>query len=275
MIKYNFHSHSEFCDGKEKLEDYINAAISKGFKAFGFSPHSPLPFENEWSIKEENLDSYIKTAQELKNKYKGKIDIYTGIELDYIPGYSDDFEKITKNGRFDYRIGSVHLVRIKNSPETWFIDGKEEFFFTGIDKHFGGDVKKAVEAFYMQTIEMLQTQKFDIIGHFDKVKMHNKERLFSTKENWYKNLVNITLQEIKKQNRIVELNTRGVYTGKSNEYFPSEEILYECKKLEIPLMISTDSHMPEQIDNHFAEAYYMLKNIGFTKVVTPFFEAEL
>ncbi len=275
MIKYNFHSHSEFCDGKEKLEDYIIAAIDKGFKAFGFTPHSPLPFENEWSIKEENIELYLSTTQELKSKYKGKINIYTGIELDYIPGYSDNFDKITNNGNYDYRIGSVHLVRINNSPETWFIDGKEEFFFKGVEKHFGGDAQKAVEAFYFQTIEMLQTQKFNIIGHFDKVKMHNKERLFSTKENWYKNIVYLTLQQIKKHGCIVELNTRGVYTGKSNEYFPSEEILQECRKMDIPVMISTDSHMPEQIDKHFEDAAYMLKNIGFKKTVTPFFETEL
>jgi histidinol-phosphatase (PHP family) len=275
MIKYNFHSHSEFCDGKENLEKYVIKAIDKGFEALGFSPHSPLPFENEWSISYENLKVYLKTAEELKIKYSDKIKLYTGLELDYIPYYSDDFDKIIDKEKLDYRIGSVHLVKIMDRAETWFIDGKEEFFFKGIDKYFGGNARNAVEAFYMQTIDMIKTQEFDIIGHLDKVEMHNKERLFSIQDDWYKELITQVLEEVKIHKIIVELNTRGVYSGKSNEYFPSEYILKECLEKDIPVIISTDSHMPEQIDMQFEEAVNHLKSIGFKKTVTPFFETEL
>ena len=50
MLKTNYHSHSEFCDGKGKLEDYVKSAISKGFDVFGFSGHAPLPFERQRCI---------------------------------------------------------------------------------------------------------------------------------------------------------------------------------------------------------------------------------
>ncbi len=275
MIKYNFHTHSEYCDGKDDIEKYVIKAIEKEFYAIGFSPHSPLPFENPWSISNNNLEKYIHRAAELKEKYKNKIKIFTGIEFDYIPGYSDDFKNISGNGSLDYIIGSVHLVKKNGREETWFIDGKEESFFDGINKHFNGNAKKAVESFYQQTIEMIKTQKFDIIGHVDKVKMHNKERAFSTNGQWYKSLTESVLKEIKKHNIIVELNTRGVYTGKSSEYFPSEEILQKCLKMDIPVMINTDAHSPEQLDMHYHEALQVLKKTGFKKINTPFFDVDI
>ncbi|MFO8066030.1 MAG: histidinol-phosphatase HisJ [Bacteroidales bacterium] len=275
MIKYNFHTHSDLCDGTDSLEDYVISAIDNNFSAIGFTPHSPLSFENPWSIKQEDMKTYLENASKLKEKYKDKIDVYIGLEIDYIPGYSDDFSVFTSNNKLDYCIGSVHLVKIKNKDELWFIDGKKEAYFETIKKFFNGNAKKAVEAFYMQSIEMINTQKPDIIGHLDKVKMHNDEKLFSTSESWYKSLVTETLKAVSDNNCIVELNTRGVYRGKTKEFFPSDFVLKECLKMDIPVMINTDAHKPEQIDSLFSTAVKKLKDIGFKKTHTPFFSTEL
>jgi len=272
---YNFHSHSYLCDGKESMEEYVKAAISKNFKAFGFSAHSPLPFENEWSLTQEKYAQYIIDAKELIRKYKGQIDLYLGLEIDYVPGYSDNFRDFSDSAPLDYTIGSIHLVRGRENGKIWFIDGPIEGYLTGVDEVFGGNYKDAVTAFYKQTIEMVQTQKPNIIGHLDKVKMHNKQRWFSTSEKWYEALIDQTLEIIAKENCIVELNTRGIYTGKTNEYFPSKEILHKCLDLNIEVMVNTDAHHPTQVDTLFAEGHTLLKQIGFKKIKTPFFEFEL
>jgi histidinol-phosphatase (PHP family) len=272
---YNFHSHSYLCDGKEHMEEYVKTAISKNFKAFGFSAHSPLPFPNEWSLTSESYKQYLKDARELKEKYKGQIDLYLGLEIDYIPGHSDNFSEFTQAAPLDYCIGSVHLVRGQENGKIWFIDGPIEGYLSGVDEVFQGNYKDAVTAFYKQTIEMIRTQKPDIIGHIDKVKMHNKQRWFSTSEKWYQDIVYETLVVAAENNCIVELNTRGVYTGKTDEYFPSKEILFKCRELGIDMMVNSDAHHPSQLDIHFAEGHQLLKQIGFKKIRTPFFEAEL
>ena len=46
---------------------------------------------------------------------------------------------------------------------------------------------------------MMLTQKPDIIGHFDKIKMHNQDRYFSEDEPWYRDLVMELLDTILKQ----------------------------------------------------------------------------
>ncbi|MFW5707505.1 MAG: histidinol-phosphatase [Bacteroidota bacterium] len=272
---YNFHSHSQHCDGKEQMEDYVKAAIKKNFKALGFSAHSPLPFPNEWSLTPESFRQYVKDAQYLIKKYSNEIDLYLGLEIDYIPGHSEDFKGFMEKTPLDYNIGSVHLVRNEGDGKIWFIDGPMEGYINGVNEIFNGDYRAAVTAFYRQTIRMIETQQPQIIGHIDKVKMHNKQRWFSTSEKWYTDLVDETLDAAKKHGCIIEVNTRGIYTGKTDEYFPSVEIIKKCHDLDIPMMVNSDAHHPDQLDNLFVEAHDMLRKIGFKRLKTPFFEYEI
>jgi histidinol-phosphatase (PHP family) len=272
---YNFHSHSMHCDGKEQMEDYVIKAIEKNFRALGFSAHSPLPFPNEWSLSRESFMQYVDNARLLKQKYGNQIDLYLGLELDYIPGYSDNFSAFVKSTPLDYHIGSIHLVRHPEKDKIWFIDGPLEGYINGVHEIFEGNFRDAVTAFYRQTIEMVRTQKPDIIGHIDKVKMHNKQQWFSTSDRWYTDLVDETLQAVSDNGCIVEVNTRGVYSGKTTEYFPNEEVIRKCFDLNIPMMVNTDAHHPDQLDKLFMEAHGLLKDIGFKTLKTPFFEYEI
>ncbi len=272
---YNFHSHSHHCDGKESMEEYVKAAIEKKFKAFGFSAHSPLPFPNEWSLTPEAFKNYVQEARQLIEKYGNEIDLYLGLEIDYIPGHSEDFAGFMKNTPLDYCIGSIHLVRHTESGKIWFIDGPIEGYINGVNEIFEGDYRAAVTAFYRQTIDMVNTQKPDVVGHIDKVKMHNKQRWFSTSEKWYQDLIDETLETVAESGSIVELNTRGVYSNKTDEYFPSTDIVKKCFDLKIPMMVNTDAHHPSQLDMHFNEGHKLLKEIGFKRVKTPFFEETL
>jgi histidinol-phosphatase (PHP family) len=275
-MRYNFHTHSHYDDGKESMEDYIHSAMDKGLVALGFSGHSPLFFENKWCIKPEVYPDYVAEVKRLKQQYNGIIEIYLGLEIDYIPGHSEDFSSFINSTPLDYSIGSVHLVRPdKNKPQMWFIDGPAEGYFKGLQEVFDGDIKKAVTAFYNQSIEMVMTQPMDIIGHADKVKMHNAGKLFSQDEPWYQGLVDSLLKAIKEKEVIVELNTRGIYSGKSNEFFPSNVFLEKCLHLDIPVMVSVDAHHPDQLDTLFDEAVAHLKDIGFKKMTTPFFVMEI
>jgi histidinol-phosphatase (PHP family) len=270
MAKYNYHTHSHYDDGKLAMEDFVLAAIEEGFDALGFSGHSPLPLDNEWSIKAARLPEYVAEGKRLREQYRQQIRLYLGLEIDYIPGLSDDYSIFTRDIPLDYCIGSVHLVRHPQSGGIWFIDGPAEGYFKGVDEVFGGDPKKAVTAYYEQSIEMVRTQKPDIVGHLDKVKMHNKEQLFGTTEPWYTELTDRLLEAVKGAGSIVELNTRGVYTGKTEAYFPSDDILKKCLQLDIPVMVNSDAHHPSQLLSHVPGALARLRGLGFKEVRTPF-----
>jgi len=274
MTIYNFHTHSKFDDGQGSPADYVAAAKENGLAALGFSAHVPLPMSNHWSLPAKDFESYTSEIARLKQQNNGNLKLYLGLEIDYIPKVSEHFEQWMSTP-LDYCIGSVHLVKAPRHEGFWFIDGPAEGYFQGIESLFEGDIRKAVTAFYEQSMDMVRTQPMNIIGHLDKVKMHNKEQHFGQDELWYRSLVERLLKVIKEKDVIVELNTRGVYSGKCTEYFPSPFVMEQCLHLGIPVMVNTDAHRPDQLTSHFEEGMSMLRGIGFRKITTPFFETEI
>jgi len=264
----NHHTHSLYSDGSSQPEEYIIEAVSKGFHILGFTEHSPLPFENTFSFKQENKEEYVALMQNLKQKYRSQIAVYAGMEMDYIPGMSENFSKVKAEYKLDYLIGSVHLVKPTDNEELWFTDGPDyRTYDKGLNELFGGDIRKAVTAYYSQLNAMIESQHFDIIGHFDKIKMHNRDRFFREDEAWYQSLVNETLSLIQDRDIIVEVNTRGIYKQRSETTYPGLDILKQIKKLRIPVMVNSDAHKPHELDGEFGYGFSILKQAGIDEVV--------
>ena len=268
MINYNLHQHSFFSDGKEHPLKYAERALELGFSAIGFTEHSPLNFENNFSLKEDKVDEYIQTIEQLKKNFSDKLTIYRALEMDFVPGMSENFDFWRKRIKADYLIGSIHLVKPEKTDEFWFTDGPDyRTYDEGLNLFFEGKIKKAVTAFYHQTNQMIENQKFEILGHFDKIKMHNQNRFFSEDEKWYRDLVNETLELVKQKNLVVEVNTRGLYKKRSNSLFPDNYSLQQVKKLNIPVIISSDAHLPDELNLLFEFAENRLKELGFKEVM--------
>ncbi len=264
----NHHTHSLFSDGSSQPAEYVTEAISRGFNLLGFTEHSPLPFANPFSFRKGNKDEYILLMQSLKQQYSGQIAVYSGMEMDYIPGLSESFSKTKSEYKLDYLIGSVHLVRPSNSEELWFTDGPDfSTYDQGLNEMFGGDIKKAVTTYYRQINEMIETQHFEIIGHFDKIKMHNRDRFFKEDEAWYQELIKETLLLIQDRDIIVEVNTRGIYKQRSETTYPGLDILKQIKAMHIPVMVNSDAHKPHELDGEFEHGFALLKEVGINEVV--------
>ena len=73
MKRFNLHSHSLFCDGKNSMEEMALAAIEKGLYCFGFSAHAPIPYDNDFALKYEEQDAYLQEARRLKEKYADRL----------------------------------------------------------------------------------------------------------------------------------------------------------------------------------------------------------
>ncbi len=267
MQLFNLHTHSIFSDGKSTAEEVVQEAIRQGLKILGFSDHSPVPFENSFAIKNNEVNNYITTIKSLKEKYKDQIDIYCSMEMDFIPGIVKDFKKTKEELNLDYMIGSVHLVG-NNIDRLWFIDGsKVETYDEGLFNYYDGDIKKGVRAFFHQYNKMIETEEFDIVGHFDKIKMHNRGRYFSENDKWYRDYLMETLTLIKEKSLIVEVNTRGIYKKRSDDFYPSAWLFPIMREMNIPVVISSDSHKAEELTLCFKEAEEALRASGYKETV--------
>ena len=106
----NYHSHCSFCDGKAPMEDFVKSAIAAGFTSYGISSHAPLPFETCWTLSQERVPDYLQEIGRLKQRYAGEIEIYAGLEIDYLNEIQNPANSYFQALPLDYRIGSVHLV---------------------------------------------------------------------------------------------------------------------------------------------------------------------
>lgn len=259
MNKSTFHSHSRFDDGNEELEAYIISALEKGFKVFGFSAHAPVLFESYWNMKQECFEEYIETVDALKEKYRDSIEIYTGLETDFYPGCTD---WRVKNG-IDYTIGAIHFIKNEKTGVYMPLDGSREEFEETLKNGFDNDIQALVEAYYGQIREMLLKMPPNIIAHLDVIKKNNNGNYFNEDDDYYRNEVLKTLDVISLTNTIVEVNTGGIARGYMDEPYPSKWILEACLDMDIPIMVNSDSHHPDNIDFYYEEAYKLLKGIGF------------
>lgn len=258
----NYHMHTHYCDGKGTPSDYAAAAIYAGARTIGFSSHAPLPFPCAWCMRAESFPSYDGDVDELK--HNSHIQVYKGLEVDYVSGVIGpaDFKK-----HLDYTIGSVHFVEAFRDGRYWEIDNAHNIFVNGLNEIFNGDIKAAISRYYEITREMLLNSTPEIVGHLDKIKIHNPDdKYFNESDGWYRNEVEKTLQTIQQTGVIVEVNTRGLYQKKSSTTYPSPWILEKIHALKIPITLSSDAHHPKDIFALFTEAATMLNTIGFRAI---------
>lgn len=117
MQNFNLHTHSIYSDGKSQPREIVEEAVRQGLTTLGFSEHSPLPFDNNFSVKSADMPRYVAEIAQLKTEFKDKIDIYCGLEADYITGVSEPFAVTKEKYHLDYLIGGVHLVTPVTRPE--------------------------------------------------------------------------------------------------------------------------------------------------------------
>ena len=126
MLKSNWHTHTRRCGhAKGTDEEYVRSAIKAGIKKLGFSDHSPYPniYSDGYRMYYEDLPDYIESIKHLKEKYKDQIELYIGLEIDYVEDYLDTLIQYRKD--FDYLILGQHGFHIDDET-SYSINNKEK-----------------------------------------------------------------------------------------------------------------------------------------------------
>ena len=128
MIKSNWHTHTARCGHAVGTdEEYVVKAIEAGIKRLGFSDHAPYPgvHQEGHRMNYENLEDYVDSINNLKEKYKDQIEIYIGLEVEYLEDYLDILKEYRK--RFDYLIIGQHTFEFHPTQieDAYYITEKE------------------------------------------------------------------------------------------------------------------------------------------------------
>ena len=254
-MKQNLHTHTVFCDGKDTPEELITRAIELGFESLGFSKHShmrPNYYAPDPGV--DSLEEYCAEILSLKEKYKGRFEIFLGLEADMLYDGSLD--------GFDYLIGSVHYLGLRGHRVPF--DRTAEHVKNLIKEFFGGDGLAFAKCYYEHLARLPEYGDYDIIGHFDLITKHaDTVKFFDETSKEYYAAAFEAAAALKGKIPFFEVNTGAISRGYRKTPYPDPLILRELKRLGFGAVITSDCHDKRHLDCAYGDAVALLEAAGF------------
>src|SRR6185437_15317449 len=149
----------------------------------------------EWTMPPARLERYVAEVRELKQRYRGQIDVLLGAEIDFIPdsGVAEYQAQAIQPLGFDYFVGSVHFLGRQNPPRSF--DGTEQEFREILRDEYDDEIEAMAVDYYRRMRQVPGIPGVKIIGHLDLIKRWNAAHTyFRGDEPWYRAAVDETLQ---------------------------------------------------------------------------------
>jgi histidinol-phosphatase (PHP family) len=261
---------SAYCDhAMDTLRDMLDAAVAKGFTAFGVSEHCPrlgdqylYPHEKVlgWTVQTqiEKFEQYCSDIQEIARAYAGRLRILRAFETEAVPHerYIDLMLGYRKSADFDYMVGSVHHVN------GIMIDYDKDTF-NQLARSIGGVEPLAIR-YYEIVGEMVTALRPEVVGHFDLVRKYAPgEESVGTPA--IRDAAFRALERVKETGGILDINTAGYRKGIGRPYV-SPWLLEAAKAMEIPVCFGDDSHSVADVGAGIPEARDYLLAHGIEEI---------
>ena len=249
-MNYNYHTHTYRCGHAVGTpEEYILRAIECGVKHMGFSDHMPHIYkdgtEAGFRVPVAQAEAYIDELRALREKYKDKIDILIGFEMEY---FSDTFPKMLQNAvnyGGEYLIYGGHYLE---ECETVYAGN-----LTSDPEH----VKK-----YARTVvAAIKSGAYTYIAHPDML-------TFSGDEKVYIDAMRKICKASKEEGIPLEINFLGIRT---NRVYPNEIFWKIAGEEGSPVTFGFDAHDPEAAYDgaSLARAKELVEKFGLNYIGEP------
>lgn len=231
-LKYNYHTHTTRCGhavGKD--EEYVLRAIEIGIKELGFSDHTPFKGVTQEGVRMnyEQLDEYISSINNLKEKYKDKIKIFVGLEAEYFHEVDDYYKELLT--KVDYLICGQHFTYVE-----------EEQTYAGFEKNSRPVLKDYVD----RVIGAIESGYFSYIAHPDLIM-----RSYVANDKFKEEQMRRICEAAEKHHVPLEINLEGMrhkvlYSDPYKEsYYPFLSFWKIVSEYDIDVIIGADVHNPE------------------------------
>lgn len=255
----DYHTHTVRCGhAGGTMEEYVEAAIRRGLQEIGFSDHIPMYWlpesarDDSVAMPMEQLDDYVQDVLRLRDRYP-EIPIRLGIEADYIPGHEEELARLLGRYEWDYVIGSCHFIG------TWGFDNPAE-----VAVYARWDLGDLYDRFWDLEIAAARTGLFDIMGHIDLIKKfgHRPPAGYDLSGAYSRVAGALAAAGV-----AIELSVAG--TRKPvREYYPHPDLLRECGRRGVDLVISSDAHHPSEVGKEFEAALSVAMDVGYDRLVS-------
>ena len=192
------------------------------------------PWWRQWA--RDDVDDYCAFVRE-------ETDLRLGIEADYVAGREDRIARFLEAREWDYVVGSVHFVR----------DAAVDLEGDRVGARLGPrDRPDRIWERYFETLaEAARSGLYDIMAHPDLVKVWGRARPQPERDprHYYEPAVEAMLEA----GVAIELSTAGLRKP-VGELYPAPALLEMAVDAGLPIALSTDAHVPEQLGYRYDDA---------------------
>lgn len=252
------HVHTPYCPHgtAAPMEEYVKDAERKGVGVLVFTEHAPLPEgfndpvpKKDSAMRAKDVEAYLAEGERLRLKYRGRIDVRCGFEIDYIEDFEEETADFLKRHpeAAENSILSVHFVKLRDG---WFCIDYSANSFAEKSNEVG--VESLYQA-YGQALEKLAGKPFGdlnppVLGHLNLI--HKFRKRISPKRdpiNWAG-----ILEKAANSGYTLDFNHAGLRKPDYGETYPEPWMLKEAKRLGISLQTGSDAHAPEDVGSGFS-----------------------
>ncbi|NLL51955.1 MAG: histidinol-phosphatase HisJ family protein [Peptococcaceae bacterium] len=221
----------------ENIAEFLNQGQNMGLKQIGFADHD-MYWENL------NLDMIRKVALDYPH-----LQVRVGLEVDYLEGKEKQIKEIIDSYPFDFIIGSVHQIG------DWCFDFPDEEA-----RHRQWEADDLYRAYFRLVEKAATCGLFDVIGHFDIIKIFNIRPRTDVRV-----LAARALEAVKDCGLVLEINTNGRYKP-VQEFYPEFKLVELGRNMEILFTLGSDAHEASVVGRDLKEACQWLHILGIKKI---------
>lgn len=257
----DYHTHSNFSgDCPHSIEKMIEGAIERNCKSISFTDHIDYDYGN---AKYDDLfifkpEEYLPKLKEVKDEYKDKIRILSGVEMGMQPHLVENIEERFPFDDFEFTIMSVHTADKKDLHDGIFFEDKTDI--------------EAYKCYYEELLYCVEGfKKYQVLGHINLIDRYSKYLKDKVDFNDYSYILEKIFKTIISEDKGIEVNTSGYRYGMES-FLPNGKILELYRDLGGKIItFGSDAHSPNQILSNYAETLKTLNDMGF-KEITHFDE---
>ena len=262
-MRADYHIHSHFSDDStEQLDQIALRAIEQKIDEICITEHVDYGVKldkEDWKKSDKKLamnadyEIFFPAMTALKEKYKERLTIKTGLEFGMQTGTIASFQALFNRSPLDFVILSCHQV-----------DNLE--FWTG-DFQKGRTQEEYQHLYYEEIYKVIQQYKdYSVLGHLDLIQRYSDTIVPPLEQHF--DVIEAILKQAIHDGKGIELNTSNV-RYELQDLTPAYEILKLYYELggEV-ITVGSDAHTANDVGDRLDISYDILREIGFQYITT-------
>lgn len=239
----DYHVHTTYCGhARGTIDEYVESAIACGLSEICFTDHlgryylsdSERERYYDWGMSEYDISSYISDVTGAQRRYKDKISIKIGMEVDFIEGAENMVRNIIDVYPLDFVLGSIHCI--------------PSLGLKHLHNYSGEDEEALLSEYFSTATALMESKLFDSFAHPDAIFRYaqfSEQHIPIVQE-----CIGKLVDNARENDCLLELNGNSFIRrnecsiGQFNAY---DFFIETLKNNSVAVSIGSDAHCPEDV----------------------------